>query len=308
MTPERAAGAMVGCAVGDALGMPLEGWSVKRIERQVGSVRRMMPGRLPAGSYTDDAQMTLALAESLLACGGVREEHLMGCFLRRFEPRRGYGPGTRRVLWLWRQGAPWQEAARAAFPEGSYGNGAAMRVAPVGIAFRRDPLRLREEARRASLLTHAHPWGWQGAVLQAMAVATALCWPGQLDPQAFLERLEPFAEGPYQEALREVAQLLRGEVSPQEVIHRLGNGVEAHRSVPTAIYCVLRHFQDFEEAVSFAVGLGGDADTIGAMTGAISGALHGLGAIPQHWREVLEDQELFVQLGQRLWELVESSS
>lgn len=308
MTPERAAGAMVGCAVGDALGMPVEGWSASRIERQLGAVREMMPGRLPAGSYTDDAQMALALAESLLACRGVREEHLMECFVRRFEPRRGYGPGTRRVLRLWQRGVSWSEAARATFPEGSYGNGAAMRVAPVGVAFWRDPRRLREEARRASLVTHAHPWGWQGAVLQAGAVATALGWSGTLDPGEFLQRLRPFAEGPYVEALAVVDELLRREASPREVVRRLGNGVEAPRSVPTAIYCALRCARGFEEAVSFAVGLGGDADTIGAMTGAISGALHGLEAIPARWLEVLEDRDLFVRLGRQLWELTASSS
>ena len=87
----------------------------------------------------------------------------------------------------------------------------------------------------------------------------------------------------------------------EEVAKSLGNGVEALHSVPTAVYSFLAN-PGFENAVGYAVGLGGDADTIGAMTGAIAGACYGLEGIPRHWLEKVENREYIEDLAKRLWE------
>ena len=100
---------------------------------------------------------------------------------------------------------------------------------------------------------------------------------------------------------------MKGEHDPDEVVRRIGHTVEVHNSVPSAIYCFLRSPESFEEAVIRAVNLGGDADTMGAMCGAISGALLGESAIPSRWLSVLEDRERITAAADRLFERLDAS-
>jgi len=177
---EKFKGCLLGTAVGDALG----------------SSRGEFSGR-----WTDDTHMTMGLAQSLVERGGFDGEHLAWTFLRNYErePWRGYAPGPPTVFSLLRAGVPWNEASRHLFGgRGSYGNGAAMRVAPVGLLYHDDPVRLREVAEAQSLLTHAHELGREGAVLQARAVSLALLAPppSSFDPFDFLEELESFTSHP----------------------------------------------------------------------------------------------------------------
>jgi len=90
----------------------------------------------------------------------------------------------------------------------------------------------------------------------------------------------------------DVRTLLRLRPNVIEVMETLGNGIEAHLSVPAAVYAFTAHYDSFSEAVRFAIHLGGDTDTIAAMTGAIAGALHGASGIPPNWREAMEDSDL----------------
>ncbi|MDQ3974756.1 MAG: ADP-ribosylglycohydrolase family protein, partial [Actinomycetota bacterium] len=136
---DRVVGALLGLFVGDAAGARSEGGPPDPGR----AVPEPAPGRW---SYTDDTQMALALAEHLLEADGVDPERLARRFQARYEPRRGYGYGTRQVLAAWHAGTPVTEAAGALFDGGSFGNGAAMRVAPVGARFHGDPWRVRAEA------------------------------------------------------------------------------------------------------------------------------------------------------------------
>ena len=90
--------------------------------------------------------------------------------------------------------------------------------------------------------------------------------------------------------------------SREDVVAKLGNGTSCLESVPTAIYAFLSH-RDFKSAVIYAVSLGGDADTIGAMTGAIAGACYGIEGIPSQWRETVENHDLLDVLAKKLWEV-----
>lgn len=91
------------------------------------------------------------------------------------------------------------------------------------------------------------------------------------------------------------------------MVASLGNGIEAFNSVPTAVYCFLRHPYSFEEAVVEAVSLGGDTDTIASMAGAISGAWLGVEAIPEEWEGKLENRDYIESLAFKLWECRPSS-
>jgi len=277
---EAARGALLGTFVGDALGMPYEG----SLPEAAPEPLEMVEARLGRGTYTDDTQMTIALAESLVEHGRVVPEALARAFVAAFEPGRGYGQGTFAVLGMWREGVPVTEAATQAFEGGSYGNGAAMRVAPVGVLFADDPERLEAEARRSAELTHAHPHGIDAAVVQAAAVGAAARGEDVLGASRRAAATEALERG-----LERVEGLLEEPPArPRDAARVLGNSAEGARSVPCALYAAVAH-PSFEDAVTFAVRCGGDADTIAAMAGAVAGARQGADEIPARWLDALED-------------------
>lgn len=277
---DRAHGALLGTFVGDALGMPFEGARHTAIPSEV----EMVEARLGRGTYTDDTQMMIALAESLIERGRIEEEHLASAFQAAYDPARGYGGGTRRVLELWRNRVPVAVAARQVFGgQGSRGNGAAMRIAPVAVRFRQDPVRLQAEAARSARVTHANPVGVDGALVQAAAIGAALRDEDILAVALAAARTEELRVG-----LAGIAALLGESRNPAELHSRLRTSSDAEESVCAAIYSAVAH-STFHAAVSFAVSLGGDTDTVAAMTGAISGARMGANSIPRRWLDALED-------------------
>ena len=160
---------------------------LERLEQRPGPMR-----------YTDDTHMTLGMAQSLVERSGFDGPHMAALFARNFveERWRGYGPGPPQVFGLLEQGVPWDQAARALYGgEGSFGNGAAMRVAPAALLAHSDLDRVVSLARKTAVITHSHDLGVEGSVLQAAAIALAL----QLDPAtaidvgAFLDSLGTYA-------------------------------------------------------------------------------------------------------------------
>ena len=300
-------GALVGTAVGDALGMPVEGYDPKQIQLKYGKIREMLSGKLPAGSYTDDTEMMIGVAESLIENRGFNGEHMAKTFIKNFDSSRGYGFGVQIVLQLISEGESWEEAAKNLFGGvGSYGNGAAMRIAPVSIFYYDNFDELKKTAIKTAKITHTHPLGVEGAVLQAYAIALALNQHPlkNLDIENFLQTLQNFVKSEvYKNKIKKIRLLLSKKTSKWEVIFLLGNGIEAFNSVPTAIYSFLANYKSFEDAVTYAVNLGGDTDTLGAMTGAISGAYHGFEAIPKRWLNKLENLDYLKSLAEKIWEI-----
>ena len=246
--------------------------------------------------YTDDTHMTLGMAESLVERKGFDGAHMAELFAQKFreEPWRGYGPGPPRVFRLIEQGTPWDLAARSLFGgRGSFGNGAAMRVAPAALFAFRSMEQVVTLATQTAVITHAYELGIEGAVLQACAVAHAVRESPLRGIQVndFLDVLDTRISAPeYRHKLQRTRELLAigVEVGPEDVVHALGNGIAALDSVPTAIYAFLRHSTSFETAVRYAISLGGDTDTIACMAGALAGAYLGEAAIPPGWRERVE--------------------
>jgi poly(ADP-ribose) glycohydrolase ARH3 len=183
-----------------------------------------------------------------------------------------------------------------------------MRIAPIGLLYHDDPKALRSVAFDSSQITHAHELGKEGAAIEAYSVALAVnsafsSHQNRISPKEFLDELRKFTRSEvYLEKLDRVQELLTG-ASRLRVQKEIGNGVEASKSVPTAIYCFLRNLSSFKEALLCAVSLGGDTDTIAAMTGAISGAYHGLESIPKRWRSRLEQKDYIESLAEKLWHI-----
>ena len=295
-------GSLIGTGVGDAVGASFEGWCMIGPETIAD-----VADRQEVLTYTDDTHMMIGMAESLVENDGFDGEHMAHTLMKNYErePWRGYGPGPPRIFRLVRAGEAWDRAAERLYPGGSYGNGSAMRVAPVGVLYHDDLARLREVAYKSSQITHTHELGKEGAALQACAVALAvnLETSRAFAPEEFLAKLCAFIHNVvYKQKLARIRMLLN-ETDRARVVAELGNGIEAFNSVPTAIYSFLLHPSSFEDAILFAVSLGGDTDTIGAMTGAISGAYLGIGSIPDKWWGKLENGLYIEELAEKLYEV-----
>jgi len=300
-------GCLVGMAIGDALGAGWEGRGMSRSEDIVS-----LAEKLEQLIYTDDTHMTIGIAESLIESKGFNGEHMAQTFIKNYEaePWRGYGPGPPRIFWMIKSGEAWYSAANRLYRGGSFGNGSAMRVAPVGLLYSRNLEKLRKIAYQSSSITHSHELGKEGAALQSCAVALALNTPSdeEIDREDFLSRLQNFIQDQlYKEKVAQIRELL-GEQDKARVVAVLGNGIEAPRSVPTAIYCFLRQPQSYKDTVIYAISLGGDTDTIAAMAGAISGAYLAIEAIPSEWRAKLENREYIEALAEKLWQIAAFSS
>lgn len=282
---DRFAGCLLGLAVGDALGSHFEGQAPDWIWRRYSRPETLItdPPEAP-WRYSDDTQMTIGVAEALLKDEEILEQSLCEAFVENYDPSRGYGRGARVILQAMEEGQDYRHWANELFPGGSFGNGAAMRVAPVGLLFHNDPDRLWEQARLASLPTHVHPLGIEGAQLLALAIAIGLR-EQSFDRGTLLAELRQRATTvDFQERLK-IAERVQG----RDDLFRLGNGIAAQDSVITSIACFMIWPDSYEHVVANAILLGGDTDTVAAMAGAISGAHLGAGAIPKHFLDALEN-------------------
>jgi poly(ADP-ribose) glycohydrolase ARH3 len=250
--------------------------------------------------------MAIGLAESITRTGRLDQRHLGDTLRANYqrEPWRGYASGPPTVFSRVERGElSYIEAAQDLFGgQGSYGNGAAMRVAPVGLFFHDVP-DLYEQARLSASVTHAHPIGVDGAAVLAWAVAQVV----ELDPrqpfpvERFCQGLMDFARTPEMRAKMELlGALLARDVLPPNAARRLGQSVAVHESLPFALYAFLRHSQSFEACLFCAILNGGDRDTLGAMAGAVSGAYLGIEALPAAWRGKLQNRAYVEELALKL--------
>lgn len=295
-----ARGALLGAACGDALGAPFEGSrAVSRmlVENWMTSARAMR--------YTDDTAMTLVLARHLVTSGGmIVEDRLARDFAEEWqaEPDRGYGSAPPRIFRAVLSGEDWRSVARSAFRgTGSWGNGGAMRVAPVALL----PYPVAERvrlARRQAAVTHAHSLAQDGAALQCAAVAQAARTAGErLDAEEFCSTLGEHVSTPeFHEALGGVQDVARPGASPREIASLLGADITALGSVPTAVALFLSNPDNLEAALVSAVLAGGDTDTIASMTGAITGARTGQVGLPSRLVNRLESADAIVDLADDL--------
>jgi poly(ADP-ribose) glycohydrolase ARH3 len=279
----RFEGCLLGLAVGDALGGKFEAQTADAIRARFASAEHLIAYPQEEIWYTDDTQMAIGVGEALIERGEIVEEALCRAFVANYVPGRGYGRGARAVLEAMEDGRDYRRVAEQYFPGGSFGNGAAMRVAPVGLLFRDDRRRLWDQARRSALPTHTHPLGIAGA--QLLAAAVALCsGMERFDRTAFFAELLGACESAeYRAKLEEAA----GVRAPAELAG-LGNRIEALHSVPTAIASFALAPESFETTIANVIFLGGDTDTLAAMAGALSGAYVGVGRLPARLVGLLE--------------------
>jgi ADP-ribosyl-[dinitrogen reductase] hydrolase len=293
---DKAVGALLGLAIGDALGAPVEGVGAADLD---GKHTEMMGGGLfglRPGQGTGDTEMTLRLAASLVETGGYDPDRTLGSYIAwyRTDPP-GMSEHMRQVLGSVEGGSDAYRATSAVhFDTGAnHGNGAVMRATPIGIAFAGREDALRDATLADAALTHFDPLPGKVALLHNQVVSWALTGgPGLVfsqlkDPEWLDDRIEDV-----------VIPASAGVLGYAVALSRSESG-----SALAAIAIALAAFfnaDDFEKGLIWAVNLGGDADTNGAVAGALLGARFGTAAIPERWLSVLERRAEIEALGHQL--------
>jgi ADP-ribosylglycohydrolase len=286
MTPtdrtSRALGAVLGSAVGDALGAPFEfgpeGAFSARFPEPGGGGEMCGGGGWGPGEATDDTQMAVLVGESLLECGGLELPDIF----RRFQRWAAAGPKdiglqTEDVL---TSGEPWDFAAALHFQvnQRAAGNGALMRAATSAVYFAGGGMEATmDTGRRIAALTHGDRAAWEGTALFHELVRVALNGGDPLDalPGA-LDLVHPDHRARY-------AVVLATDWHPDQATEFNG---AVWPCLGSAVWA-LRTTGSYEDAVRVAVDLGGDTDTVAAVTGGLAGAVYGADAIPSQWTEPL---------------------
>uniref|UniRef100_A0A182SPA3 ADP-ribosylhydrolase ARH3 n=1 Tax=Anopheles maculatus TaxID=74869 RepID=A0A182SPA3_9DIPT len=332
-------GSLLGVLVGDCCGAPFEGQLMdsgaklilkKNLDKLEGPAFHA-----PYKKYTDDTAMTIQTAKTFLDPKGYSQKLLAKNYVVEFfkEPNRGYGAAVGEVFRKLRQtkiADPTCPAMAQFNGSGSFGNGAAMRVSPVALyCVNKSIDELVRLVKDSSEVTHTNVLGVNGAILQALAIRQSLllnpnepfCWKtflGELKQQMVEIEKENDPDldanpNAYEKQLENMEKLLANQVEPSDenVLNLLGHSVAALYSVPTAVYCFLRHTQDllkdtdrqsFRNTLEYAISLGGDCDTIGSMACAISGAYFGETVLSPALLKHCESAESIAALAEQLFE------
>ncbi len=293
MSPtERAWLSLEGLSTGDAFGERFFGDLVQSIER-IKSRTLDIPS---PWRWTDDTAMAKSVAANLEEHGDIEPGSLAEAMMTSYqdEPWRGYGAGAHDLFKQMAAGTPWHEAAGSLFNgTGSYGNGAAMRVAPVGAYFSDDLDAVVPAAGRSAIVTHAHIEGQAGAI--AIAVAAAIAWQMREDsPEAFATRMfeEVLARTPpglTRDGIQKASQTDRS-ARIEDAVTALGNGtnISSQDTVPLCLWCIARHPRNYEEALWTTVSGLGDRDTTCAIVGGVVALSAPMSTIPKAWMQARE--------------------
>lgn len=285
----------MGVAVGDALGMPVEGYTAYEIKSKFGSIREMMPAPeghfhtgLQAGQFTDDTEETLLLAESMIEASGFSAERFADklaawgtAWTLDEKLNRGVGFTTRSSIENMIAGASWKDSGLSLPTCGS-----AMRAAPIGLVYCCDLTLVGSYADLQSIPTHCGPAARAGSI--AVATAVALCLQG-FPKETVLSTASSLAgkvDKEFAERLLWAGSLQ--DMEPSQALSAIGNSPEVSETVPAAFYCYMK--LEPEEALIAAASMGGDTDSIAAIAGSLFGAARGSGWIPERWLIHLEQR------------------
>ncbi|MFD9887304.1 ADP-ribosylglycohydrolase family protein [Streptomyces alboflavus] len=270
----RALASLRGLAVGDALGSqfftPAHYPLLKRRE-------------LPEGPWpwTDDTEMACSVLSVLAAHGRIDQDELARSFAEHHHVERGYGPAVNQLLGRIRDGGDWRELASALFKgQGSWGNGASMRIAPLGAWYADDPEQATHQAEISAYPTHQHREAVVGAMAVAAAAALAADPAGPPAPKALLDGvIDLVPRSAVGAGLRRARDMLDyGDAGTVAAVLGCGRRTTAHDTVPFALWSAARALGDYETGFWVTVRVGGDMDTTCAIVGGVVAAGAGAGA------------------------------
>jgi ADP-ribosylglycohydrolase len=288
---EKCIGTLLGCAFGDALGSNLEFKTAEEIASTYGTVTRYVSGRRPLGMFTDDTEAAIAVAWSLAVNKRLHIEAVNRAYLKfwKEEPRRDYGPNVENIYRILDSGMHPVNTARLVYPEGSYGNGALLRVIPVGLAFRNASENIFRIAVNETIVsTHDNKVSKEFAYAYAKLIGSL---SSEYEYGYTLEKLNLLLSKIYHnmssssEVFREIIVTIQNPATTLPDIlkefckpNEYGKyfQIDVVSAFATALFCFARNLRNSMGAVCQAVNGGGDADSVGALTGALCGSLCGI--------------------------------
>lgn len=280
---DRALSSLRGLLVGDALGsqyfVPVNYPLLKR--------RETPPG---PWQWTDDTEMACSVVAVLAAHHRIDQDELARSFAEHHDFDRGYGPAVNRLLRLIREGGDWRELASTLFKgQGSWGNGAAVRIAPLGAWYADDPEQATHQAEISAYPTHQHREAVVGAMAVAAAAALVADPAGPPSAEALLDGVIALVpKSAVGAGLRRARDMLDyGDANTVAAVLGCGRRTSAHDTVPFALWSAARALGDYEQAFWTTAQVGGDVDTTCAIVGGTVAA-EKVGTPPEEWTRQTE--------------------
>ena len=283
------------------LGFPTEFISLTSIKSKYGPLGIQDLPKSPA-LFTDDTQMSIAIAEALIKSGEKDIESIMEAVRDEFikwyhSPENNRAPGRTCLIGIenMERGQHWSKSGVSR----SKGCGSAMRAAPIGYLYQHNPEKLKDVAHASGICTHGHPTGNAACIGAAYLVKLAL---DGIQPNKMISELLNFTSGisdEFDRAVLKVEECLNWE-DEEKALDHLGKGWIGEEAVALALYCFLRYPYDYRKVVLRGANTNGDSDSIACIAGSISGAFLGIKAIPQEWIKKIEKTEYLDELAERL--------
>ena len=300
MDLDKAKGFVYGLAIGDALGQSTEFLSLDSIKAKYGD--RGIQDLPDPALFTDDTQMSVAIAEALIRSGEKDIEEIIEAVKEEFikwlySPENNRAPGRTCLTGVenMEKGMHWSQSGIAR----SKGCGSAMRAAAIGYLYQHDPKKLREVAHATGICTHGHPTADAACIGAAYLVKLAL---DGIQPNEMISLLLSFTDGiseEFDQAILKIKECLDWD-DEEKALNYLGEGWIGEEAVALALYCFLKYPDDYEKVVIRGANTNGDSDSIACIGGSISGAYLGIGAIPDHWIKEIEKSGYLDDLASRL--------
>jgi len=293
-------GYLFGTACADALGRPVEHFTLEQIKEKFGEKGIL---ELPPDSpWTDDTQLMLVLARGLLRGSELEIPDLMGKIAEELvlwldEPDLGAGATTKGAALNLKDGIHWSNSGLNSKTCGSL-----MRVGILGFIFRNDPEKLIKAASISGRITHTHPAADAASVAGAYAVKLAF---DGVEPREMFEPLLDVTKvisHEFIQALENSYNTAYSDIGDEEGLKKLGQGWYADETFALAYFCILRYPNDYKKAVQTAVNITGDSDSVASVAGGILGARLGIDAVPISWIEALKDKEILEEMVRPLLE------
>lgn len=290
---------LFGLALGDALGWPAEFKQLAQIKSIYGEAGIQEPPD-PA-LYTDDTQMTLALAEGLLDVGldadiDVQMNAVGKQFVKWLHTAPSRAPGGTCIAGVERfeNGVAWRQSGVAH----SKGCGSAMRVAAIGYLYQHETEKLVDVARASGIITHGHPAAVAASIAAAYLVKLAL---DGVHPDEYMRRVLEITDGISDEFDQAIYRAGQAHFASEErALKHIGEGWVGEEAVALALWCVMKYPDDYVACVRRGANSDGDSDSIACIAGGISAARLGLDAIPTAWRQRCENRDYIIDLAGRM--------
>lgn len=288
---------LLGTVIGDALGVPFEGSLSNNPNLLNWDGKTFLPSyshQLQAGQYSDDGQMSLMVAESLIYNQGFNPTDLSARYVDWIASgtAKGYGRTTLAAIQNLQSGKSYRESGIV----GSYGNGTAMRAAPFGVYFRNDFNSLLESVKIDNAITHHSEEAEAGAL--AIAIASFYAVNKDLD-DLLIKICHHLPDSKVKNTISSLDAMINSEITPAQALRVLGTRADVRQTVPSALYCFMK-FGSFSDAIRAAIRAGGDTDTTAAITGALFGARLGLQGISSEFYAV-QDFDHIIRLDSQLY-------